>query len=85
MPGHGPPAGKKELSEFRKFLEWLTSEVETRVKQGKSLEQTQEDLSPSLDNYQWHAPELRKEAVEAVYGQLAGARPATAASPPSQH
>ncbi len=81
VPGHGPPAGKKELSEFRKFLEWLTSEVERRVKQGKSLEQTQEDLSPSLDNYQWHAPELRKEAVGAVYSQLAGARPATAVSP----
>src|SRR3989454_507461 len=83
VPGHGPPAGKKELSEFRKFLEWLTSEVERRVKQGKSLEQTEEDLSPSLDNYHWHAPELRQGAVEAAYSQLAGARPGTAVTPES--
>jgi len=78
VPGHGPPAGKKELSEFRKFLEWLTREVEARVKQGKSLEQTEEGLSPSLDSYHWHAPELRRDAVGAVYSQLAGARPAVA-------
>ena len=83
VPGHGPPAGKKELSEFRKFLEWLTSEVETRVKQGISLERTEEDLLPLLENFHLHAPELRHDAVEAVYSQLAGARPATAASPES--
>ncbi|PYV21972.1 MAG: hypothetical protein DMG27_19370 [Acidobacteria bacterium] len=85
VPGHGPPAGKKELSEFRKFLEWLTKEVEARVKQGKSPEQVEQELAPSLENFRWHAPELRKDAVGAVYSQLAGARPATAASPPSQH
>ena len=85
VPGHGPPAGKKELSEFRKFLEWLTKEVEARVKQGKSPEQVEQELAPSLENFRWHAPELRKEAVGAVYSQLAGARPTTAASPLSQH
>src|SRR5205823_14570651 len=83
VPGHGPPAGKKELSEFRKFLEWLTKEVEARVKQGKSPEQVEQELAPSLENFRWHAPELRKEAVGAVYSQLAGARPATSASPES--
>ncbi len=75
VPGHGVPGGKKELAEFRKFLEWLTNEVETRIKQGKSLDQVKRDLG-SLDNYHWHAPELAPEAVETVYRQLVGQRSA---------
>ncbi len=73
VPGHGAPGGKKELAEFRRLLEWLTSEVETRIKQGKSLNQVKHDLG-SLENYHWHAPELAPEAVEAVYRQLVGAQ-----------
>jgi glyoxylase-like metal-dependent hydrolase (beta-lactamase superfamily II) len=81
VPGHGPPGGKKELIEFRQFLEWLRSQVEARVKLGKSLEQVEQELSPPLENYHWHAPELRRGAVEAAYTQLAAARGASSVSP----
>ncbi len=75
VPGHGTSGGKKELADFRKFLEWLTNEVETRIKQGKSLDQVKDELG-SLKRYHWHAPELTEDAVEAVYRQLVGESPA---------
>jgi glyoxylase-like metal-dependent hydrolase (beta-lactamase superfamily II) len=78
VPGHGAPGGKKELAEFRKFLEWLTSEVEASIHQGKSLDQVKTALRP-LENYRWRAPELAPSAVEAVFSQLAGAQGAAPA------
>ncbi len=35
VPGHGPPAEKQELREFRRFLEWLRSQPAIRIPQGK--------------------------------------------------
>ena len=70
IPGHGVPSGKKELVEFRQFLDWLSAEVRTRVQEGKTLEQVKSELLP-LANYHWHAPEMGPAAVEAVYRQLA--------------
>jgi len=72
VPGHGDPSRKKELVEFRQFLEWLMAEVRTRVQEGKSLEQVKSELLP-LGSYRWRAPEMGPRAVEAVYRQLAGA------------
>ena len=69
VPGHGDPSGKKELVEFRQFLEWLMAEVRTRIQEGKTLEQVKSELLPFA--YHWHAPELGPRAVEAVYRQLA--------------
>ncbi len=83
VPGHGAPGDKKQLVEFRKFLEWLTSEVEAGVRQGKSLAQLKEQLVP-FENFHWHAPELAAEAVEAVYHQLAGREPGAARTAPTQ-
>lgn len=83
VPGQGEPGGRKELAEFRSFLTWLTREVETRIKEGKSLDQVKRDLASGLENYHWHAPELAPGAVEAAYKQLAApqqAAPPTAKS-----
>jgi cyclase len=80
VPGHGAPGGKKELAEFRGFLEWLAKEVEVRIRQGKSLVEVKRELDPA-EKYHWHAPELAPSAVEAVYKQLVEAQPTKAASP----
>ncbi len=78
VPGHGTPGSKKDLADFRKFLEWLVAQVEMRLKKGQSAGEVQKELSlPQL--YAWHAPELAADAVEAVCRQL-GAPPAPATS-----
>jgi glyoxylase-like metal-dependent hydrolase (beta-lactamase superfamily II) len=88
VPGHGEPGGKKELAEFRQFLEWLGKEVETRFQEGKSISQVKREVGPMLENYKWHAPELVSEEVEAIYKQTvrtpasnAGASQPTAQAP----
>jgi len=75
VPGHGPPASKREVVEFRQFLEWLASEVEARVRQGKSLVETRLELQPALESRHWHARELTAEAVDDAYRQISAARP----------
>jgi len=72
VPGHGEPAGKKEVEQFRQFLEWLGNEVQTRVAKGESLDQTKAELLP-FKNYSSHAPELEPELVRDLYEQLAAA------------
>jgi glyoxylase-like metal-dependent hydrolase (beta-lactamase superfamily II) len=72
VPGHGAPGSKKDLADFRGFLEWLVAQVEMRLKEGKSAEDVQKHLSlPKI--YAWHAPELAAGDVDAVCQQL-GAR-----------
>jgi len=83
VPGHGEPGGKKELAEFRQFLEWLEKEVETRSKEGESLNQVKREVDSLVENYKWHAPELIPEEVEAVYKQLGKTAPKGAALQPS--
>ena len=80
VPGHGAPGGKKDLVDFRKFLEWLVAQVEMRLKQG----QTPEDVQKALwlpKTYNWHAPDLASDTVADVCRQLA---PQHAATSPSQ-
>jgi glyoxylase-like metal-dependent hydrolase (beta-lactamase superfamily II) len=85
VPGHGAPGGKKELTEFRQFLEWLGKEVEIRCHEGKSLSEVKREVGPLLENYKWHAPELVSEEVEAVYKQMVKAAPnGTAPQPTAQ-
>jgi glyoxylase-like metal-dependent hydrolase (beta-lactamase superfamily II) len=72
VPGHGAPGGKKELGEFRAFLERLVAQVGTRIKEGKTLDQIKKELVLPETRH-WHAPELAPEGVEAVYRQLAEA------------
>jgi cyclase len=72
VPGHGDPAGKKEVGAFRQFLQWLTNEVQTRIAEGKSLDQTKAELVP-FRNYSGHAKDLEPELMAELYQQLAGA------------
>ena len=82
VPGHGEPGGKKELAEFRRFLEWLEKEVETRSKEGKSLSEVKREVDSLVENNRWHAPELIPEEVEAVYKQIGQTPPKGAALQP---
>ncbi|MGO8789660.1 MAG: MBL fold metallo-hydrolase [Terriglobia bacterium] len=80
IPGHGAPGSKKDLVDFRKFLEWLVAQVEMRLKQGQSPEDVQKALwLPKT--YNWHAPDLAMDTVADVCRQLAPqhAAPATKA------
>ena len=81
IPGHGPPADKKQLAEFRGFLEWLVTEIETRIQAGKSLEDIKREVNP-LETFHWSARDLVPLAIEEVYKQLEQAQPARAATPP---
>jgi glyoxylase-like metal-dependent hydrolase (beta-lactamase superfamily II) len=83
VPGHGSPGGKKELAEFRQFLEWLEKEVETRFREGKSISEVKHEVGPQLENYKWHAPELFPEELEALYRQILKTPPKGAASQPT--
>lgn len=69
VPGHGEPGGKPQVEHFRQWLEWLSSQVQLRIRQGKTLEQVQEEMIP-FQNLHWHAPELESKAVTAVFQQL---------------
>jgi hypothetical protein len=85
VPGHGAPGGKKELAQFRQYLEWLRKEVETGFQEGKSIGQMKREIGSLVENYKWHAPELLSEELEAVYKQVAKTPPkGTAAQPTAQ-
>jgi hypothetical protein len=90
VPGHGTPGGKKELAEFRQFLEGFAKEVETRIQEGKSISEVKREVGPLVEHYKWHAPELISEEVEALYKQTktprkgAGPQPAAQAPLPVQ-
>jgi cyclase len=75
IPAHGPPGDKQQLAEFRQFLEWLVTEVQARLQQGKSLNEVKRELIPA-EIYHWRARDLAPRAVEAVYRQLAETQPA---------
>jgi hypothetical protein len=75
IPAHGPPGDKQQLAEFRQFLEWLVTEVQARLQQGKSLNEVKRELIPA-EIYPWRARDLAPRAVEAVYRQLAETQPA---------
>ena len=78
VPGHGEPGSKKELGEFRTFLESLTKEVQARIAAGKSLAQVKSEIS--LGNDTWRARELAPELVEGVYQQLSASAKNNSAS-----
>jgi hypothetical protein len=81
VPGHGAPGTKKDLAEFRKFLEWLVAQVDMRLKQG----QTPEDVKRTLwlpKTYKWHAADLARETVADVCRQLAPQHSAPAPAQP---
>ena len=82
VPAHGAPGGKKDLADFRQFLEWLVNEVTTRAKEGKSLSDVKRELNLT-ETYKWSARELAPRALEEVFQQVAREHSVSpAASPP---
>jgi glyoxylase-like metal-dependent hydrolase (beta-lactamase superfamily II) len=74
VPGHGAPGSKKDLADFRKFLEWVVAQVEMRLKQGQAPEDIPKLLRlPKV--YNWRAPDLAPETVADVCRQLAPPSP----------
>ncbi|MCL5670854.1 MAG: MBL fold metallo-hydrolase [Acidobacteria bacterium] len=69
VPGHGSPAGKAQVKQFRGFLQWLYGRVRSEMQSGKSLAQIEGETVPFPDLH-WHAPELESEAVAAIYRLL---------------
>jgi glyoxylase-like metal-dependent hydrolase (beta-lactamase superfamily II) len=74
VPGHGAPGGKKELGEFRAYLDWLSTETQRRVKEGQTLAQVKKELQPA-EIFHYRAPELAPENVEAAYRQFSSQLP----------
>ncbi len=85
IPGHGAPGGKQDVAQFRQFLEWLASQVEARIKAGKSLDQVKAELLPQVEGRPLRAPELAAPAIEAVYQQFATSPGPPPPSPPATH
>lgn len=80
IPGHGNPGAKKDVANFRGFLEWLDAGVEGGIRQGKSLSEVENQLlSSSVFNRL--ALDLAPRTIAAVYHQLMNARSAQAAPP----
>ncbi|HEX5483150.1 MAG TPA: MBL fold metallo-hydrolase [Terriglobia bacterium] len=69
IPGHGNPGTKKDLANFRGFLEWLNAGVEGGVRQGKSLSDIENQLLSSSP-FNLLALDLAPRAIAAVYHQL---------------
>jgi len=81
VPGHGAPGSKKDVADFRKFLEWTVAQVEMRLKQGK----TPGDIQKTLylpKTYNWHAIDWAEDTVADVCRQLAPPPKAPPAAPP---
>jgi glyoxylase-like metal-dependent hydrolase (beta-lactamase superfamily II) len=70
IPGHGAPGTKKDLVDFRKFLEWIVAQVQMRLKQGQSPEEVQKTLSLTR-TYNWHGIEMASDTVADICRQLA--------------
>lgn len=83
VPGHGQPAGKGRVQQFRGFLEWLYGKVRSGMQSGKSLMQIQTEMVP-FPNLHWHAPELEPEAVAGVFRLLARTESQASSSTQSQ-
>jgi glyoxylase-like metal-dependent hydrolase (beta-lactamase superfamily II) len=75
IPARGPAGGKKEVAEFRQFLEWLWNEVATRAAEGKTASDVKRELKLT-ETYRWSARDLAPRAVEEVYQQVMREKPA---------
>ena len=67
VPGHGLPAGKAQVKQFRGFLEWLYGRVRSEKQSGKSLVQIQGEMVPFRGEH-WHAPEPTSTAPQRPTG-----------------
>ena len=84
VPGHGDPAGKAQVEQFRAMLEWVTNEVQTRLAEGKTTAQIKAELVPFKNYEDWHAHELEGPLVESLCEQLGSGGHAGTPAPPPQ-
>jgi len=72
IPGHGELTDKSGLEEFINYLADLRQEVKSFIDQGKTLEETKENLRlPKYSHFSGYNSRLPRN-VEAVYRELAG-------------
>ncbi len=69
VPAHGLPGSRQDIESFRRFLQWIVSEVQTRIQEGKSLRQVKQDLLTS-SQFRLHAWENVPQTLAVVYQQL---------------
>jgi glyoxylase-like metal-dependent hydrolase (beta-lactamase superfamily II) len=69
VPAHGLPGSRQDVEAFRQFLQWIVSEVETRIEEGKSLRQVRQELTDSAQ-FRLHGWENVPETLTEVYRQL---------------
>ena len=79
-PAMASRAGKKEVAQFREFLEWFDNGVETRLREEKPIVVVKHEVGPLLENYKWHAPEVFPEEFEDLLKQL-GKAPSKGTAP----
>ena len=69
VPAHGLPGTRQDVESFRRFLQWIVSEVQARIQEGKSLRQVKQDLLTS-SQFRLHAWENVPQTLAVVYQQL---------------
>ena len=69
VPAHGLPGSRQDVDNFRRFLQWIVSEVQARIQEGKSLRQVKQDLLTS-SQFRLHAWETVPQTLAVVYRQL---------------
>ncbi|MGH9397588.1 MAG: MBL fold metallo-hydrolase [Terriglobia bacterium] len=81
VPGHGNPGTHADVATFRGFLEWLNAGVEAGVRQGKTLQDVEQQLLSS-SAFNLLGLDLAPRTIAAVYHQIVNARSAHVAPPP---
>lgn len=76
VPAHGLPGSRQDVESFRRFLQWIVSEVQTRIQEGKSLRQVKHELLTS-SQLQLHGWENAPQTLAVVYQQLLHPPPST--------
>ncbi|MGH9430648.1 MAG: MBL fold metallo-hydrolase [Terriglobia bacterium] len=69
VPAHGLPGSRQDVEQFRQFLQWIVSEVQTLIQEGQSLKQVKEALLTS-SQFRLRAWENVPQTLTAVYQQL---------------
>jgi cyclase len=80
IPARGPAGGRRDVAQFRQFLEWLWNEIAARAAEGKSVADVKRDLKLT-ETYRWSSRDLAARAIEEVYQQVR--RETTMLPPPS--
>lgn len=73
IPGHGDVGDKNIIKKMKQYLMELKSEVMERVKQGKTLQETSEEVTRSMGKYsKWQNFHQLKGNIERAYKEFSG-------------